>query len=134
MGFAPGDAILVKDPRPWDDRRHLYIVITASESNPKNLMLLPCVETRTDWSRDLSCTLEPGDHPFLKSPSVVNYRDAIAISPAGLDELIVRGHGRVKESVSPEVLARIIEGARRSPNLDLDKRAMLPPEPDGTLE
>lgn len=132
MPYAPGDTLLVKDPNPWDDRRHLFIVVTDPTIHPEGLLLMPCLESRTPHTRDLSCRLQPGDHPFVRHESVVNYRDAVVIGPAGLDALIASGHAKRKEPLRPEVLARVVEGAHASPTLDPEKRALLPPRPQAS--
>jgi len=123
--YAPGDTLLVKDPRPWDERRHLYIVATAPDGD--GLVLLPCVESRTQGTADTSCLLGAGDHPFIRHESAVNYRDSIVISEQRLDRLVTDGHATRRERLADAVLERVVEGARRSPNLDRRKKGMLPP-------
>jgi len=112
--LTAGDTFFLPTP-PDFLTKHLFIVI--SERNEYDEVLIVNVTTKKSHS-DASCILRNGDHPFIKHESVANYADARAVKVSDLCRLIGR-HADVSshQSVSPELLRRIQEGALVSPAL-----------------
>jgi hypothetical protein len=123
MAYVPGDTLLIKAPESWDDRRHLFVVIAGPDD--QGILLLPCLETLVDWTRDHSCILGPGDHPFIKHPSAINYARTLLTDAPNLDGLIANGRAIRRPTLEPGVLARVIEGALVSPSLAPRLKAMV---------
>ena len=102
-----GDTFLSPSPGSRD-AQHLWIVITSSNVQGKCAIVNV---TSYDPNDDRSCVLQPGDHPFVRHPSVVRYQGA-TIADAGLIERAIReGVVKARGAVSPDVLRRVQEGA-----------------------
>jgi hypothetical protein len=106
-----GDTFLIPSPQE-DECAHLHVVISDPEKEPDGVVLVPI----TTWEsyKDESCLLQPGDHPFIKHASCVQYRDARIVPAARLARAIAGGQIRSREPVSSELLARILAGAGES--------------------
>jgi hypothetical protein len=109
-GLNVGDTFLLSIP-PND--KHLFVVIAPARSG-KYL----CVNlTSKRNNSDTSCVLQPGDHPFVKHESVINYKDTREVDPAVIQNQISRGNSQPYQSVSSEVLNRIQQGGLISKRL-----------------
>ena len=64
--------------------------------------------------KDESCILGPGDHPFLKHDSIMNYKDARVVSIDVLRRLHSRNEISLRGSVELDVLERIRAGFANS--------------------
>jgi hypothetical protein len=104
-----GDAFTMAVP-PRYDTPHLFFVISdPSASNG----IYHIVNITTDYIRaGKDCVLNVGDHPWIKGPSYVSFRDAREITPSlDLDSLV----GKLvvmQQPLRPEVLAKIVAAAR----------------------
>jgi len=66
-----GDTFYITSPH--NNTTHLFVVI--SKPNESNKVLLVNITTyRT--GKDTACSLQPGDHPFIKTKSIINYAEA----------------------------------------------------------
>ena len=107
----PGDALLIASgPQDDPDRKHLFVIITSVDEDG-NLGMVSISTIREGQSYDDACTLQPGDHPFIKSPSFVAYRTAqqhqVRVVAKCVDGFLYQR----KEAVSAVVLQRIEHGA-----------------------
>lgn len=109
---------------PAGDERHLMIVAT-DPTHPGGRVVVVRVTTFSQY-KDGECVLEPGDHPFIKHKSLVCYRDAILCKVGKVLEQLERGLMLREGAVSPEVVDRIQEGARRSSSFPKECAAFLP--------
>ena len=64
---------------------------------------------------DTTTVLNPGEHPFITTPSVVYYADARLVDPGQLDQAITLGCARTRGAFAAPVLARIQAGMEQSP-------------------
>ena len=96
---------------------HLYFVITTPVS-PDSKILLVNATTKREGS-DLSCELEPGDHPRITHESVIQYGEAFVITARDLEraEQKLPGHYKKVEPASPSLIRRIQEAGLKSPHL-----------------
>ncbi|MCP4255709.1 MAG: hypothetical protein GY775_20355 [Candidatus Scalindua sp.] len=109
MIIAPGFAFLMQSPEY--KTKHLYIVISIIGNNTKAL----CVNVTTNKkNKDASCTLNIGDHKFVKHDSVINYGDALVPEINKLKEAIKMKMIDVSTPVDGDLLTRIINGAKIS--------------------
>jgi len=107
--ISQGDTFWAKDFAEGVDS-HLLIVISDPVKNPDELVLV----TLTTWERDKddSCYLMPGDHPFIKHDTCVQYNGfARTVSVMQLERVIAQGELVPREPVSARVLQKILEGA-----------------------
>jgi hypothetical protein len=105
-----GDTFTLHD-RNVDE--HLWVVISDPLSDPSDPVVIVNLTSRTA-DKDPTCIVNPGEHPFVTHPTVVNYRDAKAVSNTDLEHLLGLNHLHSHEPLSPVVLSRIREGAARS--------------------
>lgn len=100
-------------------RKHLHIVITDPSATTGDVLIV-CVNsipTVTSIGYDGSCTLFPGEHPFIERDSYVAYRFT-KIRPAGLlEEKVLSGEFIAKPMLDEKYLNHIIDGLRESPDV-----------------
>jgi hypothetical protein len=105
-----GDTFLLKNP-PKYDIAHLYIAI----SDPLDNKIIVVNVTKKRAGKDCTCELNVGDHRFIITPSIINYADAKDLDHKKLEEYLEAfGDQENNESVSPELLLRIVEGVHTS--------------------
>lgn len=103
---------------------HLFFVVIGPiniEGEPPGQFLLV---NATSNSNDTACIIQPNDHPFIKHESYIAYRYARMETAADLQRKI----GSLfiqRENCSPELLKKIIEGAKKSKYLRRDIKAIL---------
>jgi len=95
----------------------LYFVITTPVS-PDSKILLVNATTKRKGS-DLSCELEPGEHPRITHESVIQYAEAFVITARHLEraEQKLPDHYKKVEPASPSLIRRIQEAGLKSPHL-----------------
>lgn len=98
--------------------KHLRIVISNMADNGRALVI-PISTVHSETQRyDKSCLLLKGEHSFLtEDKSYAFYARAEALSQNDIDELVKYNKLIVYEDVSPELLQRLQEGARKSDQL-----------------
>ena len=107
----PGTCILL--PKPRQDIKHLWVVLTKPEGEPAQVVIVN-LTTRRQGS-DTTVVLKPGDHRFIRQETVVNFSDA-RFDPVGPLEKISELVGyEFDDDCSDELLQRIREGLLHSP-------------------
>ena len=102
---------------PGSTRPHLYIAIT--DPDPTGQIVIANVTSQLQ-SNDRSCVLSVGDHPFIKTESVINYAEAIITNEKAILTGARRGVIQYDVAVTPEALTRIQAGALTSPHIESD--------------
>lgn len=110
----PKGQSFLDEPLNTSSKRHLRIVIT--DSNENNEFLTVPLDTLRNRFQDVSCIVEPGEHPFVKVRSFINYKYAVTVNYAQLFNGISKGIFIRKEDVSADLLTRIQNGAKISAN------------------
>jgi hypothetical protein len=64
-----------------------------------------------------TCILEVGDHPFIRHPTAVAYREVIRVTGERLAQLTADGVARPRQPLEAAVLDRIRTGFFASPHL-----------------
>lgn len=108
MSFAPGSTF-INDIAPGLPQ-HLWVVIAIG--NPSGKIAIVNCTTWEPSCQDESCVIQPGEHPFVKHKTVVNYRDAKIVTTAQLNQ--VRSLVQPHANANSELLERICQGARES--------------------
>lgn len=109
---------------PGHDQMHLFTILCDPQKMPAYLdflepntlyVLLVCVcSIKPNTSYDSACVLDVGDHPFIRHPSYISYRES-RIRPATMVEEKVRaGYYLPRTDCSIELLRRIIASAQTS--------------------
>ncbi|MBI4949255.1 MAG: hypothetical protein HY955_03825 [Deltaproteobacteria bacterium] len=99
-------------PTPSCDTEHLYIIIAIEDKKA----LFVNITTKKEKS-DCSCVLNKGDHSFIKWPSVINYAEAKECDISKIERALQSKIFKAHKPVSPELLERIINGAKISQSL-----------------
>ncbi|MBP3367024.1 MAG: hypothetical protein J6K96_08575 [Treponema sp.] len=116
----PKGQTFLDEPVTEEEIRHLRVVIT--DANDDNEFLTVSIDTFRSRYQDASCIIQPGEHPFIKHTSFVNYRYAKVISFAKIFNGLRNHIFLRKEDVSEELLKKIQEGAKRTKYLSREHK------------
>jgi hypothetical protein len=105
---------------PGSTRPHLYVAVTAA--NAEGNFVIANVTSQSE-SKDQSCIMNVGDHPFIRKESVINYAAARVTNEHAVSAAARRGIIRYDVPVTPAALARIQTGALSSPHTELGVKA-----------
>lgn len=111
-----GETFLIPEPGSSLDS-HLWIVLSEPSIDPENVLIV----NLTTWAeyKDQACLLQPGDHPFVKQRTCVNYADAKVVTAHQLETFLDRGQIKHQTPLTPELLRRVREGAAQSTRMAL---------------
>ena len=100
--------------RPRGERCHRWIVI----SQPKNGQVLCVSVTDEGKCPHSTCKIKIGEHCSITKPSAISYRFAREFPAAGIDREVAAGTNvDTWVDCSPELVGRIIDGAKKSDDL-----------------
>jgi hypothetical protein len=88
---------------------HHWIVCTTPNRDQEIATF--SLTTRRDYTKDLSCILQPGDHSVVTNETVVDFRRARLIRTTDLQSWINAGDIRPKATASDVLIQRIRKGA-----------------------
>lgn len=114
--FAAGKACTLLYPSgPSSDprRNHLFIVLTDPCGPARQVLMVPVCTIATK-NYDPTCVLDPGDHPFIKEASYVDYSLARIEAESALQNGVKAGVFIERENVSEALYTRIVKGVRAS--------------------
>lgn len=97
-----------------DVHRHLWAIISDPLIDIADPVVIVSFTTYRE-GKDATCVLQPGDHPFIKHQTAVDYGRAVDAPNAGLDACADRGELVLQEPLRPDILQRIRHGAAESP-------------------
>jgi hypothetical protein len=100
-----GDAFLLTER---DLEPHLWFVVSLPQENPEVVIVNLTTHSQ---SKDQSCILDVGDHPWIKHKSCISYRDAKLVSEEKLDFLVRQGHLSPQAAIADAVITKILIGA-----------------------
>ena len=83
---------------------HLWLVISAADSTGR--VIVVCVLSYQP-QYDQACVLQPGDHPFVKHATCVQFPNARLVPMAKLEAKERDGSIRVKAPLDPALLSRV---------------------------
>jgi len=99
-----GDTFLTGDEQ--DDTLHLWIILTPPSEGE---VVTVSVTTKRRRSETL-VQLHAGDHPFIVHDSVIAYGYARIRTVEEIERAIATGAAKLREPVTPELLARVRNG------------------------
>ena len=123
MTICAGDTFFAPWPEP-DGVFHLFFVMSDPSVDRKRVLVVPVMTWDADY-KESTCLVDPGEHPFIRHTSYVNYGCAELASADLIEERLASGDFRARESASPELLEKIRRGAERSDFLELGYRDIL---------
>lgn len=97
---------------------HLHIICSdiffSADRGAHSVIAVNITSIKDGLTYDDSCVLHAGEHPFIKHPSYVYYKEAVIYKVELLQQRIKKGEVFIKEDVSDPVFERIIEGFKNS--------------------
>jgi len=119
--WAAGDTFRSADPT---FETHLWVVASDPAAYPNDAIL---IVSFTTWrpDKDDACLIEPGEHPAVMHRTCVSYRRARLVGRPTLEAAFRAGHLRPDQPVAKPLLARIRQGAARSPFTPLQHLQLL---------
>lgn len=105
-----GDTFVTPD---MDD--HLWIVL-SDPTLERDRLVVVCFLSWQEY-HDQSCIVRPGEHPFVRHDTCVNYAGATTVADTVLEKLKAQGKLKLKDPVSPELLERIRRSAENSDSI-----------------
>lgn len=116
MFFVVRRATLLIPSGPPDDpnRKHLFVCLTDPIGPGGDILLVSISTFRQGESHDPTCRLFPGDHPFIRRESYVNYRFA-RIEPASkIERGVQQGVFIPQQVLDGAIFARVCNGLAES--------------------
>jgi len=122
MALAAGDSFFA----PWPEEDaviHLFFVISSPEKDMKRVVVVPLMTW--DEYKESTCTLEPGEHPFVRHKSYIDFGCAAKVDGDEIDKKIRSNEFRKHKPASVKLLKKIRDGAGKSEYLALGLRDIL---------
>jgi hypothetical protein len=102
---------------------HLWL-LSSDPSVHSGFALIVNVSTLRP-NAETTCIVQAGDHSFIKHDSYVRYASARKVKTADLAEAVKKGLLKPHQAASKAFLAKVRAGAKASPFLALELRALL---------
>lgn len=103
---------------PSGNTNHLFILLTNPTdllpSTEKHSLIVGIASIRPGRPYDGTCCLYVGDHPFIRQNSYVNYYFADIYETRKLVEGCTNGIFHQRDTLSPEIFARVCKGLMES--------------------
>lgn len=107
-----GDCLILEKPDRYSIS-HLWLVITEPFGSPSRVIIVG-LTTQRDGS-DTTLVLTPGNHAFVRHPTVVFYADAREVEVNLLERLVALDTSRLHaDPCSGDLLSRIRDGLLES--------------------
>jgi hypothetical protein len=106
-----------------DADNHLWVVISDPTKDPDNVLIVNL--TTSDERKERACILRPGDHPWIKHETCVNYGDSVVTTLAKLNAAIAGNALRVQATMPPDVLKKIRNGVLDSDRIATEREDIL---------
>ncbi|MBX9792337.1 MAG: hypothetical protein K2Y37_25840 [Pirellulales bacterium] len=115
-----GDAFLLEDR---DIDPHLWVVISHPQENAQAVVIVNL--TSLGPTKDQSCVLNVGDHPWISHATCVHYADAKCVSEETIDQLVAKSLLQPREPAADALLAKILRGAAITDAMPIKCRRVL---------
>lgn len=107
--------LIPSGPQHDPDRKHLHIVLTDPTGTTGEVLLVCVVSIPTSNLYDASCTLFPGEHPFVVHGSYVAYRFSRIVPAAVLEAKVDAGEYLSKPMLDKKRFEDVVAGLLASP-------------------
>jgi hypothetical protein len=120
-------ATLLIPSGPIDDpaKKHLYIVLNDPVGVDDEVLLVCICTIPSSQIYDGSCTLFPGEHPFVVKDSYVAYNFAQISKAEHVEKQVAGGKFIAKAPVDEKYFQYILEGLAESPRASLKVKKFL---------
>ena len=98
-------------PSGPNKKNHLFFVLNHPDDNTDAVLAsLSSMHRRADRT----CVLRPGDHPFIRHESYIDYRHCRTDCLIHSSKMLESGYWIRCEKAADQLVERIVDGARRS--------------------
>lgn len=122
--IAVGETIILED---GGNGKHLWLVIAHARNCPnhgdQNIMIVNFTSHKSGC--DESCVLHPGDHPYIKKATIINYLDMKLIKNSILQDDVDNHRIEQRQRVNPVIIRKIADGAMVSPHTTPRQRRLI---------
>ena len=115
LPFPKATLLVPSGPDSDPDCKHLFIVLTAPNAIDLSVLKVGVSSVPSTGNHDPTCELFRGDHPFIRHPSYIRYRDAVIIEAQKLIDGVASGALIAKDPLSDDIMARVVYGIETSP-------------------
>lgn len=105
--------------------RHLWVVLSDPAINPQEVLIANLSTDSGESHIDRSCTLNIGDHPFVRHATCIRYDRSRVVRNSELDRQLSSGQIRLDDPMPPSILERMRRGAMASDRIPLGNRQLL---------
>lgn len=116
MAFRPGkkQTLLIPSGPPNNpDQLHLHVILTDQCEDALHLVV-SVATVKAGQFHDKTCILKPGEHPFIKNETYVEYRRVAQHRSNHISKCVDGWLYKPHEQVSDELFARICAGVEIS--------------------
>lgn len=106
-----GDTLLLV--RPGFSFPHLWVMVAESRGDPQQTVIVAVTTKR--FGSDTTVEISPGEHPWVRHPSVIYYHHATLTELRLLEEAVRMGVGEAREPFPRVLLQRVQAGISVSP-------------------
>jgi hypothetical protein len=106
-----------------DADAHLWIVLSSPSVDKENVLIVNL--TSFGPRQEDACILDRGEHPFITHKTCVNYGDSQITTLEKLHAAKDGGAIRLRESLTPAVLKKVVHGVLVSERMKLDHANIL---------
>ncbi len=98
--------------------KHVWMIISDPARDPAKVLMVNFTSHAPHL--DQACLVNPGEHPFITTQTLINYARAKLVANAAADALKASGRLDVLAPLSVELLQKIRTGAMQSITLPLE--------------
>ncbi|HEV7925063.1 MAG TPA: hypothetical protein VGR14_06900 [Verrucomicrobiae bacterium] len=102
---------------------HLWLIVNDPSAHSGFALIVNVSTLRLN--AETTCVVQAGDHPFIKHDSYVRYGSARKVRVTDLAEAVKKGLLKPNQAASKAFLAKVRAGAKASPFLATELRALL---------
>jgi len=102
---------------------HLWVVVSDPAKDAEQVLIVNMTTVRR--FHDPACVLNVGDHPFVKHPTYMNYRESRIVTNSELDAQLAGGQIILEDRVDESIFQRIRDGAGISDYIPLGNLQVL---------
>ncbi len=120
MNFTEGSSFFLDN-----GNRHLWAIISDPAQSNNEIVIVNFTTYRNTGYEDMSCIVEGGKHPKIKTKSYIYYRRSEIVDLSQLELWYKTGDLKPQDCLSPDLLEKIRLGAKENPFLPLEVERVL---------
>lgn len=117
--------LIPSGPTHDPERKHLHIVLNDPHGESGEVLIVSVTSIPLSNLYDPSCSLNPGEHPFIVRDSYVSYRFTRKVQAQALEDQVKQGEFIAKPLMDEKIFKYVIEGFFDSPHVTPKLRRFL---------